>query len=433
MKKLINILLALILGLSTIAFGGCKTATQSGKKNDSEIILADFEQWAPDFQLISLHNKFGKITRNEDAKYVKSGKYSAKLQPVGGLVAKTKPLMFIPLSSNRFDFSYKDLTEYEEIYAYMYNASDKDLSVTIGFASGRSTNAVGALEGETINLPAGKWTRVSYYYDIDMVGLQADVTEIAGVYFMFENSGVTYPDDAPSIYLDDVTIVKTATKRNLSNVIVLEKSQSGNANFISELIDFEKPYQKYVCLTERSGIPEETFEMSIVNASDYNLEATSGKKVLRILKHAGSAASGATNNVIIPEVIFKKAGIQNIPENEWDSTYICFDYCYTTKDARVGGLSWWVFTEGMQNRLHPYHYESGEWKSWTPIRYDHPDSWKTFRYSLYELTHPNGKIKKDYVERPGGIMLSLNFNSNVDVEIFMDNFRLEKGEKLNIN
>ena len=83
MKKLINILLALILGLSTIAFGGCKTATQSGKKNDSEIILADFEQWAPDFQLISLHNKFGKITRNEDAKYVKSGKYSAKLHPVG--------------------------------------------------------------------------------------------------------------------------------------------------------------------------------------------------------------------------------------------------------------------------------------------------------------------------------------------------------------
>ena len=437
MKKILNVLLAVMLGISAISFGGCKTETQSdeqnGTSNANEIVLANFEQWAPDFQLITLHNKFGKISRNEDAKYVKNGKYSAKLQPVGAQVGESKPVAIIPLSSSGFDLSYSDLTEYEEVYAYMYNASDKDLNVTIGFSSGRSTKAASTLAGETITLPAGKWKRVSYLFDIDMVSLQADVTDMVGIYFMFEDQGVVYPDDAPSIYLDDLTLVKAATKRIPKDVIVLDKSQPGNANYISELIDFEKPYQKYVYSTERSGSPEETFETSIVNASDYNIEATSGKKVLRVLKHAGSAANTPTNNIILPATIFNKAGMQSIPEEEWNSTYICFDCCYTTEGARVGGLSWWVFTAGMNDRLHPYHYEAGAWKSWTPIRYDYPNSWKTFRYSLYELANPNGKPKKEYVQNTGGIMLSFNFTTQVDVEMFLDNFRLEKGEKLNVS
>ena len=440
MKKILNVLLAGILGISAMAFGvGCQTKPQAEEQsatgNANEVVVANFEQWAPDFQLITLHNYFGKISRNEDARYVKSGKYSARLQPVGGVVSKSQPVAVIPLSSAGFDFSYSDLTEYEEVYAYMYNASDKAVDVTIGFSSGRSANAVSTLAGETVTLPAGEWKRVSYLFDIDMVSLQGDVTDMVGIYFMFNNSGVIYPDDAPSIYVDDLTLVKAATKRNPTDVIVLDKTQPGNANYISELIDFEKPYQKYVLSAERSGTEEETFSMSIVNASDYNVQATSGKKVLRILKHAGERASTATNVVIFPETIFKKSGMPNIPESEWDSTYICFDYCYTTEGARIGGLSWWVFTEGMQDRLHPYHLEGGEWKSWTPISYNPntANSWKTFKISLYELAKPNGKDKKEYVQKPGGIWLQFNITTPIDIEIFLDNFRLEKGEKLNIN
>ncbi len=436
MKKILNILLAGMLGASAIAVSGCKDESQSGEQNATgnanEIVLADFEQWAPDFQLMSVHNKFGKISRNEDPKYVKSGKYSARLQPVGAIVGETKPVAVIPLSSPGFDFDYGDITEYEEVYAYMYNASDKDVDVTIGFSSGRSQNTVSTLSGETITLPAGQWKRVSYLFDIDIVSLQADVTEMTGIYFMFDDQGVMYPDDAPSIYVDDLTLVKAATKRNPNDVIVLEKTQAGNSNYISELLDFEKPYQKYVYLTERSGSAEETFEDKVVTASEYGIEATSGEKVLRILKHAGAPAATPTNTITIPGSIFEKAGMQDIPEEEWDSTYICFDYCYTTEGARVGGLSWWVFTDGMQDRLHPYHYEAGEWKSWTPIRYDYANSWRTFRYSLYELAHPKGAPKKEYVQNSGGIMLQFNFNTEVDVEIFLDNFRLEKGDKLNI-
>lgn len=437
MKKIVNILLAGMLGTSAIAFGGCKTdggsAQPSETGNANEVVLANFEQWAPDFQLITVHNKFGKISRNEDAKYVKSGKYSARLQPVGAQIGETKPVAVIPLENAGYEFAYNDLTEYEEVYAYMYNASDKDVDVTIGFASGRSKNTVATLAGETVTLPAGQWKRVSYLFDIDMVNLQADVTDMEGVYFMFDDQGVIYPDDAPSIYLDDLTLVKAATKRNPNDVVVLDKTQPGNPNYISELIDFEKPYQKYVYIPERSGSPEETFEASVVTASDYNVEATSGQKVLRVLKHAGKAVSTPTNTITIPASIFNKAGMQNIPEDEWASTYLCFDHCYTTTEARVGGLSWWVFTEGMQDRLHPYHYESGEWKSWTPINYQGvPNSWRTFKISLYELGNPKGAAKKDYVQKTGGIMLSFNFNSDVDVEMFLDNFRLEKGDKLNI-
>lgn len=435
MKKILSFSLSVVLLLSVVSLFGCKKETQSQNNKAEEVVIANFEQWEPDFKLMVVYDSFGKVSRNEDPAYVKSGKYSARLQPVGARASSSNPTVFIPLSSDRLEFSYNDITVYEELYAYMYNASDKDLSVTMGFASGYEQKSVGTVDGEKIKLPAGKWVRASYLFDVDLLNIKTDVTSAAGIYFMFDDMNVLYPKDAPSIYVDDVTLVKAAEKREPKNLIQLDKTQEGNENFISEICDFEKSYQKQAFKLTRGGPVDETIEARVVNAANYGLTAPSGEKVLHILRHAAATGTGNKTTVVLLEPLFKACGMADIPKEEWASTYICFDYCYTTENYKSIDLSWWVFTEGMKDRVHPSNLvqsgaKAGQWSAWTPIPYGScpPKEWRTFRYSLYELS--KGFQKTQYVTNPGGIMLSYDQAPSVDVDMFLDNFRLEKGEKL---
>ena len=71
--------------LCSAAFVGCNEQKSS---DGNKIVVADFEQWAPDFQLMKIYGRFGKVTRNSDKKYVNSGNYSAKLQIVGPIASE---------------------------------------------------------------------------------------------------------------------------------------------------------------------------------------------------------------------------------------------------------------------------------------------------------------------------------------------------------
>jgi hypothetical protein len=80
MKK-IKKWLSLALTLTTLlSFFGCDVEKQSSENAGETIIFRDFEDWGPDFQTLQLMLNFGKVSRNEEAEYVRSGKYSCKIQ-----------------------------------------------------------------------------------------------------------------------------------------------------------------------------------------------------------------------------------------------------------------------------------------------------------------------------------------------------------------
>lgn len=83
MKKIIRIVLACVLALGCFAVTlGCgKTDVQATQ--DGDVILADFENYAPDFTLCRISSSFGKVSVNTDKTYVKSGNRSARIDPVG--------------------------------------------------------------------------------------------------------------------------------------------------------------------------------------------------------------------------------------------------------------------------------------------------------------------------------------------------------------
>ena len=95
-KKVLSSVLACVTLLSSFAFASCDKSKDQ-KPEVEQIVLADFEKFEPDFQLIRLSKHFGAVNVNTDSTYVKSGTTSAKVQPLGHVPSKSQPMMFFPL------------------------------------------------------------------------------------------------------------------------------------------------------------------------------------------------------------------------------------------------------------------------------------------------------------------------------------------------
>ena len=428
MKKQLSLLLAMITCFTALCLVGCKNEKNEVVEDDGKIMFADFEEWEPNFQTMALYSYFGRITRNANAQFVKGGNYSAKLQPVGGRVSTTFPCFVMPVKSELFDYDYSDFTNYEEVSAYLYNDSEKPITMTFGLAASYNVSTTTLTAGEKVVLAPKTWTRASYLVDWTFLSIAADPTQIAGVYFQFPDSGVEYPDQAPSIYLDNIVFTKAAEKGTI------EPLEMDKTDTKTEICDFEKSWQKYAY---RATVPEGDGEVGIVNASDYGITASSGEKVLRVMR---TNKRTMNFNVTIPAKLMKAAGIDQIPEEDWASTYFCFDmYNGSSKYAQYHSI--WAYTEGGN------HHIPNLWKGpnadgeyyWQPDNgyYTWPrpvyGRWTSYKISLWELS--KGLKAKEYVQKTGGFAMTFATlpaakAAGDEWEVFLDNFRLEKGEKL---
>ncbi len=435
MKKSWTIALAAMLGILCIPASACdsKKDDQTAGEELSYVSLADFEQWGPDFQMLRIYNNFGKVTRNKDEKFIKEGKYSARLQPVGGTVKKSSPTLCIPTKSTFFEYDYQDFTAYDEVSAHLYNASDKPIDVMIGLVSSiTDSSVIQTIDGETFTLQPNTWQRLDYWLSHSLLSLSSDVTKIEGVYFKFPNQGVSDPDDAPSIYLDDVRLRKSESGE-IQDLIELETYKVEGETVRWELCDFEKPYQKYVFRSELSGTPQENFECSVVKAADYGILASSGEHVLRVLRHPAENFG----LIYFSEALMKKLGMDQIPESEWKTTYLCFDVYgtgagtdYTTFQFSTAGGKGRTTVKKIietQSKANQMKKRVGDWVAWAEGHYFSPNGWSTYKLSLYELNHQG----ENYVKNPGPFNIWMNANTgSIDTDLYFDNFRMEKGSEL---
>lgn len=420
MKKILSLLLAGLTCIAPLSIVGCNSDGDKTAAQESKVVLADFEEWS-NFSTLALYGRFGRITRNADENYVRNGIYSAKLQPVGGRLNTTQPYFVMPVKSEKFNYNYSDFTYYEEVSAYLYNASDEAIVMTFGLAASYNASTASKLVGENIVLAPKTWTRASYLVDWDFLSIASDPTSISGIYFQFPDSGVEYPDDAPTIYLDDVVLTKAKTQGSASGNLDLDKTDTK-----TEICDFEKIWQKYAYTT---SVTEDCGTVSVVSAEDYGITASSGEKILRVVRN-NSGAGGF--NVGIPGQLFKAAGMHEVPEEEWASTYFCFDmWNNSSKYAEYHSI--WAYKEGGNNQNPKQWRENSEgeyeWVGyWTWPRPTY-GRWTTYKISLWELSQGFGD--KAYVVMPDGFQMTFaDYGHGEEWEMFLDNFRLEKGEKL---
>lgn len=353
MRKLKKFISLALSALFMLGVASCKkeetqtpetdpVATMSKVENDYRVELCNFEQWQPDFSLIRVLRNFGKVTRNKDENYVKSGKYSAKLQPVGGYYSYLKPAMYYPFSSTVHDFNYEDFSYVDCITFWMYNDSEVVQALDVGLVSKIVDQlSVERYPAETFYLKPKSWNLITYYVDFSAMGItqkidDEDIMQIKGVYFEFNSSGSTDLANSPVFYMDDLNIYYKTEANMVMDVSEVMEFNHKEGTDVYELCDFEHVYQKYI-FTPTINDAQSAPIFTVVNAEKEGIEgfsAASGKHVLRV-ETQGTETGKSTTQYKISGAIVRAfydqfffdydTGKDIIPVEEWGNYYFAYD------------------------------------------------------------------------------------------------------------
>ena len=440
MKKtrIASFILAFVSLFSTASLFSCGKSKEV-ENATNEIVFADFERWGPDFQLIHVCDDFGRVTRNKNMAFVKGGKYSAKLQPVGGYNTETKPCVVFPFVSDLFDFDYSDITGFSEVDCYLYNDSDTEMTITIGFAQSYAEGSAVLGAGEAYTLAPKTWTEVKYKIDCNLLSVLLDVEQIGGLYIQFPDAGVVYPDDAPSIYLDEITIKKAESKVEVSPDFKLyTEGVPFEKGYKAEVMDFENDYQKYFNMSTAT----QQGSVSIVSEKEVGIMASHGEKMLQVKRFAKKDPAGFL--VEIPETLMIQSGMATVPVEKWKEVYFAFDMylddekreseylrVYKTKSggASQSHLSFVTYLEGRWQLCKYGFVDSNGINVWEPqMPLQKQAQWTTWRISLYELAYNyRNAVESDFITNAGPFRILFSNSKGVESTTYLDNFRIETG------
>ena len=394
-KRIISSLLATLLGVfSCFSLASCEKSDDDGLLV-GKVCLNDFETYKPDFQLIRVLNGFGAIEVNKDATYVKSGKASAKVRPLGAYGSTSSPTAYVPLYSKTFGFDHRDLTRIRQVSAEVYNAEDREIPMTFGIVmEAVNTDMINKTNPQKYSLKPG-WNTVSYDVDVSIINILYDVTKAEGVYFGFESVGSRYIEDAPTLYIDNVCLNYSATSAKIEDLLSFSEN---------EICSFDKIYQRYVAYVEAEN-PAAEPEFSVVKTADYEIEATSGEYAL-CLKTKPGDGQGTWQKLVFPAGYMMASALTSVQPTEYDTTYFCFDL-YALDSSMV---------------FYPEFFDSGYASCYNYWACDAGvGKWSTYRIKLSDL-------KESMIKKPGFFRLAwCEYDTSLgELEFLIDSIRIEK-------
>lgn len=419
-RKIIFTLLCILTALSFVFAVGCNNTTTNGGKGDGipkkdngkTIVLADFEQWIPDFQLIRTVKYFGNLDVNKDVAYVKNGKQSLKMQPLGSYTSGSMPTVFFPTLSKTYGYNFSNFLQIEKITFEFFNAEDTEIKVAVGLVT--AIDRVDYFDKTSVEfqvLAPNAWTQVTYNVNVSALSIDADVENILGVYVTFENVHSREIADAPVIYLDDLVMHKAEKPAEIVDLVDLDEN---------EYLDFEKDWQKFVVSVRSQGDPP---ELNIVKASDITVngqpfEATSGEKLLKVVASVGSVPSGSYPGFTFSKKLLQRSLFGSIKLEDLGATTFAFDVYNNSDYATLMGISFYNST-AMKRLEKGYTFE--------------PNKWTTFSVNLkdlYEEYKEKNKNKTELFDDPGTIQIYWpEFVEGGNREFYFDNFRYIVEEK----
>lgn len=387
--------------LCVFLIAGCMTGCD--KKEDpeelpevpEEVVLADFEEWYPDFANISIYNDFGRVSVNTTDIYVSQGERSARLDPLGGKYASSSaPMVVLGTSSEKTgkdcsDFSYADYISFD-----MYNPQEETviyaglISEIINVTSVQRTNE------QKITLKHG-WNRCSLVVEASLVDMMNDLENVQGMYLRFEPAYAADvieegEEKTPRYYLDNVKIINKQVKSQTGYKIDLQNG---------EIADFEKLYQQYMFTNDNPG------EIEVVKAKDYNLTAPSGENVLRVTFEGMGEDSSVWKWMVISDTLLKASDIYEMDAETARNAYICFD----------------VYNNNETTNSLAFVFRTTDSKLTDTMINNEPGKWTTYEYCVGDLL----SYQANYLSTMGVFQISYKTNFEGYCEYFFDNFRIE--------
>lgn len=282
MKGIQKIVVFLLVAFLAFSFVGC--GEQSGENapvsNNEEVVLYDFEQGLFN---VRMNGSFGKITLNKDEKYVFGGKQSAKLEPSENL----DPFMYLPMESTLLGFSYIDLKKIGTISFKIYSTGKATLNVGLYFSDDASMkNAPTQYE-----IQEG-WNTIVYKPQYSVIMIQYELEDFKGVFIGLKGKS----ENPPTLYLDDVSIIKTDAIIEVENLIVLTQTTE-----YFEICDFEKAYQNIVFVSTGKGYAK---NVEVVDETKAGVKPSSGKKMLKVeLSEQSGSGTSWTQISMVPSLL----------------------------------------------------------------------------------------------------------------------------------
>ena len=426
MKKKLLTLTALgaVCALTAVAgacsAGGGDSSTQTPERA-RVVTIADFEEWAPSFQLIRTGQTFGAIHVNKDLAYVKSGKQSALLHPMGAYRNGSTPIMFFPSYSKEFDIDYADFSDADKITFQFYNAEATPVNVAVGLV--QEVKGIENINRTSLDyqpLQPG-WNEVTYTVNVSALAISCDVTAIDGVFVAFENTNSRDEADAPDIYLDDVVLYRKEQAEEIQDLVQLAQN---------EYADFEQDWQQYV-ITVRST--PYTPDVNLVNAADYKvgeapaegeadtrpaLTALSGSRVLRLLAKQGQDPAATYPGITYSGALLQRSMFSSLKEADYGRVTFKMNFFNNSPTPQRMGI---MFYDANGKKRLQYTIEG------LPSY-----EWYTFSINvkkLYEDWQDANPKNKELFTNPGHIHVFWPEFTQPDKEIFMDNLHFEVEER----
>ena len=385
MKKFLASILACSCMVSLFACNNDKEETPTENKNPNEVLFADFETWIPDFQMCRISMNFGKVSLNSDKQYVNEGKHSARIDPVGN------GWMYFSTYSEMYEYDYTDFTRLDCIRMEMYNPQTTDQKVSVGLVSNPyALDQFTRAGGKEFTLKPG-WNTLDYYIEPMLVNVVADLSDIRGIYMIFDPLFLyEITDETPRYYLDNIRFRYKETAHTVESDFEFAEN---------EIMNFEKFYESNFYMND-FGI-----DMKIVKPGDYGVSDASGSKALRIV-FPGTASGAWKNYFQIMGAYMKKSPLGSLTNEEFNNAYFCWD-------MYNGATSTY-------NLVAAFYDETG--KNWyKEPTYPEPGQWKTIRIKLTDIA----TVMPGWREAIGNFTLDVLDNQNTDRELIVDNFRLE--------
>lgn len=408
MKKLSKILSLLLCGLLSVGVCACDSKEPEGPgevpETPASIVYADFERWAPDFQLIRMTPYSGALHINKDTKYAKDSQ-SLLIHPLGRYTSGDNATFIFPTYSEMFEFDYRDFRRTTSISFEFYNAEEQAQNVAVGLTPTIfSTESFAFTKLEWHELAPNAWTTVTYEVDTRLLGFVYDVTSIAGFYMTFENAGSRDEEDAPDIYLDNIVL-----HRLTHDPVETESFVLGDM----EYLDFEDTLQNgMIELGGRAGQ-----DAYIVKAADEvidgtPLKATSGENVLKMEFMPVAQTTGNFSYVRFSNIVAQNSMFAKISDEEAQNMVISLDI-YNANDQTT-----YIEFDFM---LHDDCIFGG---------FDlAPHSWTTVRYRLDEVLSKY----KDFAQYGKLRFVMSEFTGEKSKVFYLDNIRFEWATDLSAN
>lgn len=388
-SKILSKLLCLALvGAVCVANVGCSDSKDSETVDSNNVLLADFEDIAQCTQNMIFYYNFGRMTITHEERYVTHGKGAAKINAMGDeYIASGSPAFEVVVPETERDFS-----KLKRITFDAYNDTEGDYTIGVYFKLNNSKGI--KTESKQVVLKKGELVKVSPSFNISLLNIGYDMTDIYAVGFEFNKVGQNY-EGKNDIYIDNLRLVKYE-----DTPAAIEGTLDEN-----EICSFDHLWQTSICFpTAYAAMPG--FEMKVSINSDLNYVKKGKSLKIEI------PASWAGLNWDWPYLKFSEKYVEKLNLSQYkDSDTLCM-WVYSDNDFVVPvNLHFWRKSATEDRSAGSYQLAKG---------------WNYLTWNFGKINEKDlgvGKITDDLSD----IRIVFSNNEGRPVTLYFDEFAVVKG------